>query len=395
MCRCIIKSFCYIVLALIVVLTGLIAWSSTKEVPEGHMFATLIPIMQGSLPQTIFGSYVAPLTPPVPADFETMPRPKNEQFIVLQGTNDKMPANGLGMCCRASAYDDESVRRSVLWYLLQGGRHIDTAHLYMNHKPIGVAIQQAIARGVPRSEMFIVTKIFDRAYAQGKEHIDQLLIQYAKDLQIDYIDLLLIHIPKAFVPVPFFHPTMGVTGEEWKEARIEAWKTLALAKNRGIVRNIGVSNYDLGHLKELVDLDIAPIACNQMMMSPFAPSFAFDIANFCKENNIAIVAHSPLGGMEKDNALAHKTINAIKDGGAAFKTSAQVLLKWALQKGYAIIPGSGNPKHQASNLNIYSASLSEEDMKSLDALHDNGNFFYMDMRDHPSGDVDVTSKKEM
>ena len=119
------------------------------------------------------------------------------------------------------------------------------------------------------------------------------------------------------------------------------------------------------------------------------------VFEICKENNIAIVAHSPLGGMEKDNALAHKTINAIKDGGAAFKTSAQVLLKWALQKGYAVIPGSGNPKHQASNLNIYSASLSEEDMKSLDALHDNGNFFYMDMRDHPSGDVDVTSKKEM
>mgnify|MGYP007117401854 CR=1 FL=1 len=67
MCRCIIKSFCYFVLVVLALVTSLIAWSSTKEVPEGHMFATLIPLMQGSLPQTIFGRYVTPLTPPVPA----------------------------------------------------------------------------------------------------------------------------------------------------------------------------------------------------------------------------------------------------------------------------------------------------------------------------------------
>ena len=87
------------------------------------------------------------------------------------------------MCCRASAYDDESVRRTVLWYFMQGGRHIDTAALYLNHKAIGVAIQQAIARGIPRSEMFIVTKLNDRRYAGGKAVIDPLLIEFAKELQ--------------------------------------------------------------------------------------------------------------------------------------------------------------------------------------------------------------------
>jgi diketogulonate reductase-like aldo/keto reductase len=390
MCHTVVKVACYLLLLIVLLFASLIGWSATKEIPEGNMFATLIPLMQGSLPQTIFGSYVPPLTPPVPDDMMPLPRPTNEQFITLSGTGDQMPANGLGMCCRASAYDDESVRRSVLWYFLQGGRHIDTAHLYMNHKPIGVAIQQAIARGVPRSEMFIVTKIFDRAYSQGKEHIDQLLVQYAKDLQVDYIDLVLIHVPKAFVPISFFHPTMGVTGADWKEARINAWKALSGAKRRGIVRNIGVSNYDIGHLTELIELDIEPIACNQFMLSPFSPSFAFEIASFCQKHNIAVVAHSSLAGMEKDKALAHQTINAVKDQNSALKTSAQVLLKWAIQMGYAVIPGSGNPKHQLSNLNIYSATLSKKEMQTINSLRGDDTFMYMDLRDNKE-----SSKEEM
>ena len=175
---------CYTLLAVVLLLAVLVGWWATKEVPEGYMFATLIPLIQGSLPQTVFGSLVPPLTPPVPDDMVPMPRPDNERFVTLPSTGDRMPAIGLGMCCRASAYDDESVRRSVLWFLLQGGRHIDTAHLYMNHKPIGVAIQQAIARGVPREEIFLVTKVFDRAYAQGREHVEGLLHRYAEELQV-------------------------------------------------------------------------------------------------------------------------------------------------------------------------------------------------------------------
>ena len=103
------------------------------------------------------------------------------------------------MCCRGSAYDDESVRRTVLWYLLQGGRHIDTAMLYLNHKPIGMAIEEAIARGVPRSEIFLVTKLTDRAYSKGKETIDGLLLEFARDLRVEYLDLVLLHVPRPFI----------------------------------------------------------------------------------------------------------------------------------------------------------------------------------------------------
>ena len=289
------------------------------------------------------------------------------------------------MCCRASAYDDESVRRTVLWYFMQGGRHIDTAALYLNHKAIGVAIQQAIARGIPRSEMFIVTKLNDRRYAGGKAVIDPLLIEFAKELQVDYIDLILLHSPKAFVPI-------GHGGNnDWSKNRITAWKALAAAKERGIVRNIGVSNFDINHLTEinaLPETKNAPISVNQFMLSPFSPSFAFKIAKYCQENNIVVVAHSSLSGIQKNAALNHATINQIKDSNDNLKTSSQVLLKWALQMGFVVIPGSGNPKHQISNLNIYSTSLTEKEMKIIQSLRDDDSMFYMDTRG-------VKAKEEM
>ena len=289
------------------------------------------------------------------------------------------------MCCRASAYDDESVRRTVLWYFMQGGRHIDTAALYLNHKAIGVAIQQAIARGIPRSEMFIVTKLNDRRYAGGKAVIDPLLIEFAKELQVDYIDLILLHSPKALVPI-------GHGGNnDWSKNRITAWKALAAAKERGIVRNIGVSNFDINHLTEinaLPETKNAPISVNQFMLSPFSPSFAFKIAKYCQENNIAVVAHSSLSGIQKNAALNHATINQIKDSNNNLKTSSQVLLKWALQMGFVVIPGSGNPKHQISNLNIYSTSLTEKEMKIIQSLRDNDSMFYMGTRG-------VKAKEEM
>ena len=221
-CRAITKWICYAVLALLVLTGLLVAWCSTTLSPEGSFFATVIPLIEGSPPQTLFGSLVKPSTPPVPAEMTPLPRPAGESFVTLPGTGDQMPANGLGMCCRASAYDDESVRRTVLWYLLQGGRHIDTAMLYLNHKPIGRAIEEAIARGVPRREIFVVTKLTDRAYAKGKATIDALLLEFARELRVEYIDLVLLHLPNSFFPIG--HNWANRTCTSWADCRKAAWR---------------------------------------------------------------------------------------------------------------------------------------------------------------------------
>lgn len=220
-------------------------------------------------------------------------------------------------------------------------------------------------------------------------------------MQVEYIDMVLIHVPKAFVPIPFLHPKTGISGKDWKPLREEAWRALAAGKKSGIVHNIGVSNFDIGHMEELNALDItksgeAPIACNQFMHSPFSPSFAFEIADYCKEHGIAVVAHSSFAGMAHDKAFAHRVINEIKDNHAGLTTSAQVLLRWAIQMGYTVIPGSGNPRHQLDNLNIYSAQLSTQDMEMLRALRDDTNFPYMGhLRDDDDNTDSSSAKEEM
>ena len=96
----------------------------------GYLFATVIPLMQKKLPPTIVGhGKMSGGTPPVPDDMKPQQRPSNERFLDLPGGDHRMPMNGIGMCCRYSAYDDVLVRRTILWYLLLGGRHIDGAHL--------------------------------------------------------------------------------------------------------------------------------------------------------------------------------------------------------------------------------------------------------------------------
>ena len=194
----------------------------------------------------------------------------------------------------------------------------------------------------------------------------------------------------------------------------------------------------------------APIASNQFMLSPFAPSFAFETAAWCQQHGVAVVAHSPLAGMEQAKALAHEAVAGIAAKHASLRSPTQasaawrltpwlvlggagrwiptpciarlgpsplhphgpscltpmdlgvcarahwvgwmpglihseyplqVMLKWAIQKGYAVIPGTGNPAHMLSNLEVYGAELSAGDMATLDALKDHKSFFYMDMRE--------------
>ena len=142
------------------VLAVFVGFLSTTPIPMGTLFAVVIPLANGVLPAALFGEPSADSlsVPPVPDSLEPASRPQGEMFLELP-SGARMPANGIGMCCRHSAYDTESVRRTVLWYLLKGGRLIDTAQLYLNHKAVGLGIRDAMARGVPRSEIFVTTKL--------------------------------------------------------------------------------------------------------------------------------------------------------------------------------------------------------------------------------------------
>ena len=172
-----------------------VGWIYQHEVPMGRMFATLVPLVKGVMPPEIVGHGHMVGTPPVPDDMVAAPRPAQELFLTLPATGDRLPALGLGMCCRPTAYDDVLVRRTILWYLLLGGRHIDTAHLYLNHRAIGQGIQDALERGIPRGEIFVTTKIFPSQF--GYNSTLEMVPKYANELQLDYIDLILLHAPSS------------------------------------------------------------------------------------------------------------------------------------------------------------------------------------------------------
>ena len=177
-----------------------------------------------------------------------LPRPVDELFLTLPGGK-VMPQQGLGMCCRPTAYDNVLVYRTVLWYLLLGGRHIDGAHLYLNHRAIGKGIAEALRRGVPRQEIFVTTKMFPTQY--GYESATALVPLYLEELGLEYLDLLLMHFPSvpSFIPSP-----CKKEGKNTRECRQETWTALSEARKKGLVHNVGVSNFGVSHLQGKVSL---------------------------------------------------------------------------------------------------------------------------------------------
>lgn len=359
--------------ATVLALAVIIGWLSRQECPEGVFFATFIPLFKGHLPPAIFGHGRMSGTMDVPEDMLPQRRPKKEMFLTLPG-NHKMPQNGIGMCCRPTAYDDELVRRSVLWYLLSGGRLIDTAHLYLNHQAIGQAIKQAIDRGVPRTEIFVTTKIWPSNY--GRNATKDAVQLFLQELDLEYVDLVLMHQPRG---LPFMKTECSKAALSHKECRQETWKSLTDLRHAGLTKNVGISNFNTKQIKELQDLKLAPIAVHQMQYNLWAPDHSVETFEYCQKHKIAVTAYASLGGLfQHSQTLTIDTLNAIAD--KHDKTVAQIMLRWALQKNAAIIPGTGNPKHMMENLDVYNFKLSKEDMDNLEELRSDEmakSFFYM------------------
>jgi diketogulonate reductase-like aldo/keto reductase len=349
-----------IVPVLVLIAAIFVGWLSTTPMAFGVLFATVLPILEGRLPPVIFGHGKMVGTPPVPDDMTPEPRPDNEVFQVLPGGY-KMPLSGIGMCCRYSAYDDVLVRRSVLWYLLLGGRHIDGAHLYLNHRAIGLGIKDAVNRGVPREEIFFTTKLFPTLY--GYNTTLETVPTFLEETGLEYIDLVLMHAPN----IALARTECTRAGLSDKECRQETWKALSELRDRGIMRNIGVSNFRVDQMMEIEELDLAPIACNQFQWNAFVPAKQQKIFDYCVENNIAVTGYQSLGGsLQRAQA---STVDTLQELASKYDVSvSKLMLRWSMQKGTAVIPGTGNPKHMKENLEVYSLEISTEDMEAIDGL---------------------------
>jgi diketogulonate reductase-like aldo/keto reductase len=343
----------------VLLLAVFVGWLQRFDIPEGAVFEMIYTLQKGQLPYHIFGQgYVS--TPPVPDDMRPLTPSDKATFLTLPG-GDKFPQNGIGMCCRSSAYDPESAFNTVLWYLMQGGRHVDGAHVYTNHRAIGRAIKEAMRRGIRREDIFVTTKLWPGHFGYDKPL--QVVPTYLEELGLEYVDMVLMHAPS---PFPYmFYSECHVKGYSARECRTNTWTALSKLREDGITRNIGVSNFNIPQMQMLMDLKLAPIATNQFQYNPWAPDWQHEVFAFCKKNQIAVTAYQSFGGaFSKATALTEQKVRGV--AAKHNKSVPQVLLRWAVEKGAVVIPGTGNPKHMRSNLDVYSFSLDKDDMAVME-----------------------------
>lgn len=245
----------------------------------------------------------------------------------------KMPQLGLG----TFAASGPDTRNAVQFALDAGYAHIDTAFIYGNEVDVGAAIKKS---GVEREKLFITTKLWrdDQGYPSSIRACENSL----KNLDMDYLDLYLIHWPV-------------------EEKLHDTWKALVETLRKGYVRAIGVSNFTIRLLKELeANFDVVP-AVNQVEFSPFL--FQKELLDYCEAKGIKITSYSPLtrGKRLSDPVLVEIAL-------AHGKTAAQVILRWNIQHGIVTIPKSVHQNRIIENASIFDFVLSKEEMEKINRL---------------------------
>lgn len=278
---------------------------------------------------------------------------------------DKMPAIGLGTWKSGKGEVEEAVKIA----LNNGYRHVDCAATYGNEAEIGRAFHSVFSEGkIKREDVWVTSKLWNDSHR--KEHVIPALKQTLKDLQLDYLDLYLIHWPVAFRHGVSF-PSKDEDYLSLEEVPIiETWETMVEAKKQGLVKHIGVSNFSAKKLDDLMSRSNEKPEMNQVELHPFLPQP--DLLQFCNENNIHCTAYSPLGSgdrsreMKAEDEPSLMEEPAIKEVAEKHNASpAQVLIKWAVARGTAVIPKSTTRKHIISNLESQNLPLDEEDLKKI------------------------------
>jgi len=187
--------------------------------------------------------------------------------------------------------------------------------------------------------------------------------KWLEETGLEYLDMVLIHAPD----MPLSRNDCNKAGLSKKQCRQETWKALSELKQQGIMRNIGVSNFLPEHMKEIQELGLEPIANNQFQWNAFIPGKQQEIFDYCVENNISITGYNSLGGaLQKAKASTVGTLQALATKYAV--SVSKLMLRWSIQLGTAVIPGTGNPMHMKENLEVYAFEISAEDMQAINDL---------------------------
>lgn len=291
-------------------------------------------------------------------------------------TGAQIPALGLGTW----KMTDEEAAASVQTAIEMGYRHIDCAWIYQNEKGIRPAFTNSIKNKiVKRDDLWITSKLWNDRHRP--EHVEDALKESLRNLNLSHLDLYLIHWPIAQT-FGVARPDSGKDYVSLDEVPIsETWQALEECVEKGLCKNIGVSNFSSKKIENLMTTaKIKPIV-NQVESHPFLQQSK--LRQTCKEHGMLLTAYSPLGSGDRPDAmkgdnepslLQNETVNSVASEHNA--SAAQILLAWAVQRGTIPIPKSSNAERQKQNLEAVELQLTDSQTQQLNGL--NANFRYVD-----------------
>ncbi|CAO3684382.1 unnamed protein product [Umbelopsis ramanniana] len=282
-------------------------------------------------------------------------------------TGAKIPAVGLGTWLS----EPDKVRQAVLYSLQNGYRHIDCAYIYQNEHEVGQAFSEA---KVPREEIFVTSKVWNTHHRP--EYVKPAVQASLKALQLEYLDLYLVHWPVSFVPVgkpedtpvtpekDYLFPQKNGSVDIEEVDPLKTWAAMEELVDAGLVKAIGLSNFNIAKIQHILDNCRIRPAALQVELHPALHQQ--ELLDFCAKENIHVTAYSPLGNniYGKDRTVDDPAIaDVAKKLG---KTPAQVCISWAVQHGTSVIPKSVTPSRITENFQDF--VLEKEDYESVSSL---------------------------
>lgn len=253
----------------------------------------------------------------------------------------KIPCIGFGTW---QTPEGEIVINSVKTAIETGYRHIDTAAIYENEIGVGTGIKES---GIKREDLFITSKVWNAS--RGYESTKRVFEKTLSDLQLEYLDLYLIHWPAS-----------QHRFKDWEQINLDTWRAMTELYKQGKIKAIGVSNFKPHHLKALIGAEVKPMV-NQIEFHP--GQMQQETLKYCRENNIIVEAWSPLG---TGKMLTNETLKTIAD--KYKKSVAQICIRWSLQHDVIPLPKSVRDFRIKENADVFDFSIDEDDMKTIDNM---------------------------